>query len=405
MPYSQNDSILESMKLVANIKLLPTPEQESLLKQTLERCNEACNWLSEVSFERKTFGQFALHKIAYAEARERFGLAAQVAVRCIAKVAEAYQSDKKVQRKFRLHGAQPFDDRIFRFLSDSQISIWTLSGRQKINYACGGYQRKLLQHRKGEVDLMLVRGIWYIAVVCDFDDPDMIETTEILGVDFGIVNIATDSDGKYYSGHNIERVRQKISEQKSGLQQRGTKAAKRKLKKLSGKQRRFQTHSNHCISKAIVLEAKRSGRAISLEDLKGIRSRVKARASQRGRLHNWSYAQLRSFVTYKARSVGVPVLFVDPRDTSRTCPCCGCVDKRNRPNQTTFSCVSCGHSGAADHIAALNIMTKARAAVTQPAVLGTHSAREKPLSTESGLVTRRCPLLPDDKVRSSVRSA
>jgi putative transposase len=228
----------------------------------------------------------------------------------------------------------------------------------------------LLAHRKGEVDLMLVRGTWYLAVVCDIDDPGLIETTDVLGVDFGIVNIATDSDGRPYTGAAIEAVRTKLSRRRGGLQKRDTKAAKRRLKKLSGKQRRFQTHSNHCISKALVLEAKRSGRAISLEDLKGIRSRVKARACQRGRLHNWGFGQLRTFVAYKARLAGVPILFVDPRDTSRTCPACGCVDKRNRPNQSTFSCVSCGHAGMADHVAALNIRSKARAAVAPPAVLG-----------------------------------
>src|SRR3954453_7487275 len=166
-------------------------------------------------------------------------------------------------------------------------------------------------------------------------------------------------------------MRTKLARRRGGLQKRGTKAAKRKLKRMSGRQRRFQTHSNHCISKALVLEAKRSGRSISLEDLKGIRRRVKARgASQRGRLHNWGFGQLRTFVAYKARLAGVPILFVDPRDTSRTCPVCGCVDKRNRPNQSTFSCVSCGHAGMADHVAALNIRSKARAAVAPPAVLG-----------------------------------
>jgi putative transposase len=359
------------MKLVANIKLLPTPEQAVLLQQTLKRCNEACNWLSEVAFERKIFRHFALQKLVYRDLRDRFSLTAQVAIRCLAKVADAYKIDTDTRRQFRPHSAQPFDDRIFRFLSDDQLSIWTLGGRQKIAYVCGDHQRRLLAHRRGEVDLMFVRGNWYLAVVCDFDDPDLIETTDVLGVDFGIVNIATDSDGKPYTGEAIEAVRVKLGRRRGGLQSRGTKAAKRKLKRMSGRQRRFQTHSNHCISKALVTEAKRSGRAISLEDLKGIRDRVKATgASQRARLHNWAFSQLRTFVTYKARMLGVPILFVDPRNTSRTCPACGCIDKRNRPNQATFSCVSCGHAGPADFIAARNIRSRARASVTVPAVLG-----------------------------------
>ncbi|MFZ1828826.1 MAG: hypothetical protein WAW42_08690 [Candidatus Competibacteraceae bacterium] len=155
---------------MANIKLWPTSEQAELLKQTLERCNAACNWISEQAWVGETFRQFDVHKLAYQATRDRFNLASQVAVRCIAKVADAYKLDKETQRTFRLMGAQPYDDRIFRFVSDDRVSIWTLNGRIKFGYVCGEHQRQLLKHRKGEVDLMFVRGHWYIAAVCDFDD-------------------------------------------------------------------------------------------------------------------------------------------------------------------------------------------------------------------------------------------
>jgi transposase len=87
-------------------------------------------------------------------------------------------------------------------------------------------------------------------------------------------------------------------------------------------------------------------------------------------LHSWSFSQLRQFVTYKAARAGVPVAFVDPRNTSRTCPRCGHIDKANRRSQSLFSCVSCGFSGLADHIAAINIATVARRGL----VNGPHAA-------------------------------
>lgn len=124
--------------------------------------------------------------------------------------------------------------------------------------------------------------------------------------------------------------------------------------------------------KAIVQTAERTSRGIALEDLNGIRARVTARRRQRARLANWPFRQLRSFVAYKARLAGVPVVYVDPRNTSRTCPECGCIDKANRPNQATFSCVSCGYSAAADHNAAR--MIRARAAVRQPMVASNSTA-------------------------------
>ena len=93
------------MKLVANIRLMPMPEQAQELRVTLERCNEACNWLSEHAFAAKTTRQYDMHKAFYRQMRERFGLTAQAAVQCIKKVADAYKVDQKTQRVFRKHAA------------------------------------------------------------------------------------------------------------------------------------------------------------------------------------------------------------------------------------------------------------------------------------------------------------
>lgn len=360
------------MKLVANIKLTPTKEQKKLLLATLEACNAACNHLSKIGFEADKVRQFDLHKIGYAEVRSTFGLGAQPAVRCIAKVADAYTTQKANGRDglvvFRKHSAQPYDDRIVGFKHDDIVSIWTLEGRIKVKSVMGKHQRILLEHRRGEVDLMFVRGEFYLACTCDIDDPKLIDTLEALGVDLGIANIATDSDGRRYSGDAIEAVRSNLNRRRAGLQARGTKAAKRRLRKLSGKQKRFQKHTNHCISKALVETAQRTGRAIGLEELRHIRRRVTARRGQRARLSNWAFAQLRQFVEYKARRAGIPVIFVDPRYTSKGCPECGTIDDKNRPNQATFSCVGCGHKGHADEVAARNIKLRAEAALRNPAL-------------------------------------
>jgi IS605 OrfB family transposase len=352
------------MKLVANIQLKPSKEQAKLLLATLERCNDACNWLSQVGFEADKVRQFDMHKLAYHEARGRFGIAAQVAVRCIAKVADAYTTHKANGRPpqvmtFRKHAAQPFDDRIFGFKGDDAVSIWTLEGRIVVPFVCGERQRKLLAFRKGEVDLMIVKGKWYVACVCDVPDPKEIDVEGVLGVDFGVVNIAFDSLGHGYTGADVEAFRSKIAKRKAGLQRRGTKAAKRRLKKLAKREANFRKHVNHCISKEIVARAERHHFGIAVEDLTHIRRRVRARKSQRSRLHSWSFAQLRGFVSYKAKLRGVPVVAIDPAHTSRQCPCCGVIDRANRKTQATFLCVSCAYSAPADYTAATNIAAKA----------------------------------------------
>lgn len=322
------------MKLVANIQLTPTKADAALLKRTLETCNAACNAASQAGYEAfgpKKVRQFNLQKIAYGTLRDDFGLTAQAAIRSIAKVADAYTTAKANHHDieepihFRKHAAQPYDDRIFRFMPGdaAAVSIWTLDGRKIIPFLCGERQKALLAYRKGEVDLMLVRGKWYLACVCDVPDPETIGIEDVLGVDLGVVNIAFDGDGRAYTGATVEAARQKFNRRRAGLQKCGSKAAKRKLKKLSGKEARFRKHTNHCISKEIVANAERSRRGVGLEDLTHIRKRTKVRKTQRNRLSSWSFSQLRQFMTYKAIRAGIPVILVDPRDTSRGCPECG----------------------------------------------------------------------------------
>jgi IS605 OrfB family transposase len=113
---------------------------------------------------------------------------------------------------------------------------------------------------------------------------------------------------------------------------------------------------NHCISKRVVLKAKHTKRTIRLEDLKGIRQRTRVRGTEERAKHsNWSFNQLRAFLTYKAKMHGVRVERVDPRNTSRRCFECEHIAKENRRSQSEFQCVQCGHTAHADKNAALNI--------------------------------------------------
>ena len=287
-------------------------------------------------------------------------------MRCISKVADSYRVDQDTFRTFRPHGAIAFDSRILSYnITKKEVSIWTIDGRKKIKFAAGKRQMELLSEQRGESDLCLIKGEFYLFAVCDVETPDPIDIVDILGVDMGIVNLATDSDGDSFSGDAVENNRRKFEHRRANLQKKQTKSAKRKLKKISGEQARFQKHTNHTISKSLVKKAQRTRRAIALEDLSGIRE-ARVRRSQRSKHSNWSFYQLKQFIKYKAERVGVPVIEVDPRNTSRTCPKCGHIDKANRKSQSLFSCNRCGFSGNADYIASLNI--RDRAAVNLPMV-------------------------------------
>lgn len=342
---------------------MPTPQQARALHDTLTRCNVACTWLAAQGFKTGVTRQYDLQKLAYHELRERFGLTAQAAVRCIAKVADAFKVNRKIAPRFHNLAAQPYDDRIVRFCGQDEVSIWVIGGhRPKIQFVAGAHQRRLLAYRKGEVDLAYIRRKWFLICTCEVPETEEFEPEDWLGVDVGIVNLAADSDGETSTGAAIDRRRRVFAHRRRNLQRRGTRAARRKLNRFKSKQARFQHITNHTIAKAIVQKAERSRRGIGLEDLDGIRDRVKAPRRQRARQANWGFRQLRQFVIYKAALVGVPLRLVDPANTSRECPACHRIDKANRRSRDDFTCVSCGYAGPTDHVAAVNIRSRARAA-------------------------------------------
>jgi IS605 OrfB family transposase len=355
------------VRLIAQIKLQPTEQQADGLKRTMEAANSAANFLSTLAWDTRQFRQYDLHHAAYYAIRAQFGLPSEVTIRVISKVADAYKPDKQCKRTFRLLGSIAFNFHSLRIIpAKKSVSILTLDGRQQMAFVCGERQAVMLQGQRGESDLVYRDGEFYLLATCDVDEAPISDVDGFLGVDLGIANIAVDSDHTVYQGKTVKSVRYRHRRLRQKLQSKGTKSTRRRLKGLSGKERRFATWTNHNISKSIVAKAKGTDRGIAIEELGGIRDRVMVRRSQRATLHSWSFAQLRAFLEYKAKLAGVPLVAVDPRNTSRLCPSCGHIDKANRKTQSQFLCVNCGHAGLADHIAAINI--GGRAVVNRPNV-------------------------------------
>lgn len=155
---------------------------------------------------------------------------------------------------------------------------------------------------------------------------------------------------------------------------RGTRSTRRRcralLKRLSGRERRFQELVNHTISHRLVTKARSQNQAIALEDLTGIRERTNQlpRTKKERRLSNsWAFYQLRQFLTYKAIKHGVKLVFVDPRYTSQTCHNCYHIHPVRGESYRSgkkFACGHCGWVGDADYngsknIAALGVLVNA----------------------------------------------
>ena len=360
------------MKLVAQIKLFTDKEQAKALLETMHKANAACNFISETAWTEKVFGQFRLHKLCYYSVKEKFDLTAQVAVQCIKKVCDAYKLDKKTKREFRKEGAISYDDRILSFtLPKSQVSIWTVHGRKKIPFVCGERQKELLKTRQGESDLVYRKGVFYLFVTCNVDEPTESDFSDTLGIDLGVKSIATLSDGTEFSSLALNTYRLKRHRIRKSLQSKAHKGkrstrknCRRLLKRLGKKESNFATNVNHTISKRIVDIARERGMVIVLEDLKGIRQRTlkRLRKSQRGLHSSWAFYQLRTFLIYKARLAGVPLVLVNPRYTSQTCNVCKHIGYRKGK---VFDCPNCGYHSNAD-LNAAKVIAAVGASVDTP---------------------------------------
>jgi IS605 OrfB family transposase len=382
------------VKIVAQVKLLPSSAHDAdALVATLRACNRAANHASEVAFVKDLKRRNVLQKEVYFALKADYDLGAQPAVRVVTKVCDAYATLKanikagnlgregstrrrRAESKpirFRDDAAQPFDDRILTWNLDRRtVSIWTVAGRIKhIPFVCSPEALKLLASRKGESDLVMRDGMFFLIATIDLPEPEVYEPDGFLGVDLGIVNIATTSDGEIIAGRRLNRYRNRRRELRTKLQKKRTKSAKRALKRIRRREARHAANTNHIIAKKLVATAERTSRGIALEDLSGIRQRVTAKKDQRARPHSWAFAQLGTFVAYKARRAGVPVVHVDPRNTSRQCSECWHTHRANRVTQARFVCRSCGIVLHADHNGSRTIRHRAdgvwqRGAVNRP---------------------------------------
>ncbi len=360
------------MKLTLQIQLFPDKQQAGQLQFTMEQFNRSCSWLAAQAFELRIANKIKLQQLFYYDLREKFGLSAQMAAICIRHVGGTYSRDKNIKPVFREHAAMPYDSRIMSFKGVDRVSLLTLEGRVIVSFVMGKRQQERFSLAKGQSDLVRRKGgKWFLLVTVDLPENTPASVTEFIGVDLGVVNIATDSDGEVYTSDGVEDVRQHYRKTRRSLQKKAAerkrsgrrpKNVRRKLKDLSGRERRFKANTNHCISKKIARKATDTNRGIALEDLTGIRDRTRFRKAQRDQMSKWSFAELRGFVEYKAKLAGVPVVAVNPRNTSRTCPECGHLDKGNRLVRGVFLCRQCGHFDHADVVGATNIACAAKVA-------------------------------------------
>lgn len=349
------------MKLTLKIKLLPSPDQSESLLNTIKEANSVCNAISQIAWDNRVFQQFKLHNICYYEIKDSSDLSSQAIIRAISKVVDSYKTNKKSKRSFYLLGSISYDSRILSYKEGNITSIWTVDGRIKIPFIC--HNSKYLPYIKGEADLVYKKDKFYLFQTIEVPDVEIEDVEEFIGVDFGLTDIAVTSDGIKHSAEWLNKYREKRQNIRSSIQRKGTRGAKKLMKRLKGKETTTATIINHTISKSIVESAKANKKGIAIEDLTGIQFTSNRKSKKfKTKLRRWSFYQLRCFLEYKSKLNGVKLVVVDPAYTSKTCCCCHHIGKRSNKS---FKCQNCGNDIDADANASINIATLG-AVISQP---------------------------------------
>jgi len=343
------------------IKLEATEQSSRSLSETQKAYLVALNHSSKVAFEKKVFNSVALHHVTYQDVRELTELPANLVCSARNVVAEAYKRDKEKHHRWKETAAMRYDARTLTVKIDQQYAtLTTLQGRVRVSLILSEYHKQYLDGGWEIEPTATVshKGLsWFLHLIVTKDIPDSPSEVAI-GVDSGIVRIATTSTGKVFKGGNIKHIRERRFKQRRDLQAARHKSRnqRRLLKRLAGKERRSVDWLLWNVANEIAAEAlKANAGTIVVEDLKGIRTRIKVAKKQRLIHHGWPFSSLFAKIKHVGSKHGVKIESVDARNTSKTCNKCGHCDAANRKRQTVFICVRCGHKSNADFNASLNV--------------------------------------------------
>ena len=338
-------------------RLVTTEHTALALTATCAVFARACNSILASALVHNEFNAIGLQKLVYRQVRDDFPLTANLAVRAIRRVVTALtvsaREKKPLPKKYKPTSVS-YDSRIFAYReADETVSISTVHGRLHIPLKLGDYQRKALAGKRPTAAVLhRVGKQWDLNIVVEDDDASS-PGDSTMGVDLGIRNTAATSFGSLHSGETRRAYKAERQRVRSSFQSKGSKGAKRALRRLSGKERNRIRHENHVLSRAIVDEAVRHECGVlRMERLKGIRQRTKVWNKHLNRMMaGWSFYELQQFVEYKARRCGIVVEYVNPAYTSQTCATCGELGERRGD---VFRCTACGEFHA-DTNAAWNI--------------------------------------------------
>lgn len=382
------------MDRTVRIQLNPTPEQAKALNETIAQFTQAFNQVCASGWEQQGKNGVRLHHETYRDTKASCpGLVSDLLIQARVKATEALtsaltwkkkheaSSAKKVEKAKKKGYAIPkfkpvkcpqsalcpprYNVHTYKLDWKAQtVNLATVDGRKVIPFTVPLFSAKYQGNEIATADLICRNGKYWLHVVVSVPDPNIAPVEDVIGVDLGLNHPAVTSQRQFLGSRRWKEIDRKHFRLKRKLQSKGTKSAKRHLKKLSKKQTRFHRDCDHVLSKRLVQNTP-SGATIVLENLKNIRENSQIgrgkqdkNVSTKRRLHSWTFAQFYDFIAYKAQERGIQVVKVDPRHTSQQCSQCGHQHRSNRQSQSLFLCKKCGYCLNADLNASYNIRDK-----------------------------------------------
>lgn len=415
--------------ITAKLRLHTDKAQFAALRATSLAYRDALNYVSLYSFTHgKMSSGRALQRDCYEEIRARFKLPAQLACNVPRQVGATYttlwtkarqnaEARKMGYAKKRYKGLdQPPRyvsptltcnyHRDYSLKQDQQVSLLTLVGRVVVPYT--GYHKHVALLSSGAH--IGAAKLWYdkprkrfyllIPLELEVADPTPETQQHVVGVDVGqrylAVTATPNNDATFYSGRAVRAKADHYARLRKRLQRKGTRSATRRLVVIGGRERRLKQDAHHQISHRIISQHPHS--LIGLEDLTHIGERTKRKhgkkASKKQRKSNryastWAFAELHSYIAYKAILAGSMAVKVDARYSSQACPMCGYTSTANRPNKgLLFMCQSCHYVLHADLIGARNVAL--RTLLVRQAWMSTGVLSVRPdVSSEEAKAARR----------------
>jgi putative transposase len=382
------------MDRTIKIQLHPTPEQVIALRETLEQFTQAYNLVCAYGWQQNEKNGVRLHHGTYYDTKSVCpGLVSDLLIQARVKATETLKSvftwkvkhearyQKKVANAKKQGKPVPkfkpvkrpvsvlcpvrYNVHTYSLTWETQtVRLSTSQGKQTIPFTVPHFSEHYSGNPISTADLCYRKGKWWLHVVVSVNEPDIAKNPLVVGVDLGLNHPAVTSERQFLGTPHWKEVDRRYFRIRRKLQSKGTKSAKRHLKKLSQKQQRFHRDCDHVLSKRIIQHTPQ-GAIVVLENLSNIRDNSKiGRGKQnknvdnKRKLHSWTFAQLYGFIAYKGQEHGICVERVDPRHTSQTCSKCGYQHRSNRRSQSLFQCRQCGYTLNADLNAAKNIRDK-----------------------------------------------